>query len=323
MVGWPTSPRPPTSYSHSKSDERADPGADRRAVRRVGANQWTPTDYARGPWTHVRAMAAPSTALLTRAVELADPESPVDWQIARLTIELTRPVPVSRPLTLTTDIERPGRKVSLVSARLDDEGTEVTRVRALRIRRRPGASRRHRPTAARPTRLASRRATPRRRVGRRRPHRVSTRDSCEHRVHRRLLGPARCGRRVDPTAGGRRRRGDPHGRTARRSGRGLRKRRERRLALRPLHVHRPRSHRPSPPAAGRRVDPIRAASYYGTTTASTGAGFAESAIYDRDGRLGRSVQSLILDSAPDRPAADDRVSPFRPEFVKREPDGCS
>jgi hypothetical protein len=40
---------------------------------------------------------------------------------------------------------------------------------------------------------------------------------------------------------------------------------------------------------------MRAASYYGTSTASTGAGFAESALFDADGRVGRSVQSLILD----------------------------
>ena len=40
---------------------------------------------------------------------------------------------------------------------------------------------------------------------------------------------------------------------------------------------------------------MRTASHYGTDTASSGAGFAESALFDVDGRLGRSVQSLILD----------------------------
>jgi hypothetical protein len=40
---------------------------------------------------------------------------------------------------------------------------------------------------------------------------------------------------------------------------------------------------------------MRTASYYGTSTGSTGSGFAESALYDGAGRLGRSVQSLILD----------------------------
>jgi hypothetical protein len=40
---------------------------------------------------------------------------------------------------------------------------------------------------------------------------------------------------------------------------------------------------------------MRSASHYGTPAASSGAGFAESALFDSDGRLGRSVQSLILD----------------------------
>jgi hypothetical protein len=40
---------------------------------------------------------------------------------------------------------------------------------------------------------------------------------------------------------------------------------------------------------------MRSASYYGTANGSSGAGFAESALFDADGRLGRSVQSLILD----------------------------
>ena len=40
---------------------------------------------------------------------------------------------------------------------------------------------------------------------------------------------------------------------------------------------------------------MRSASYYGTATSSTGAAFAESALYDSTGRIGRSVQSLILD----------------------------
>ena len=40
---------------------------------------------------------------------------------------------------------------------------------------------------------------------------------------------------------------------------------------------------------------MRAASYYGTSAASTGAGFAESALFDADGRIGRSAQSLIID----------------------------
>jgi hypothetical protein len=51
-----------------------------------------------------------------------------------LTVELVRPVPVLTALGLTVEIERPGRKVSLVAAVLRDGDTEVARVRSLRIR---------------------------------------------------------------------------------------------------------------------------------------------------------------------------------------------
>ena len=40
---------------------------------------------------------------------------------------------------------------------------------------------------------------------------------------------------------------------------------------------------------------MRTASYYGVDGRSTGAGMAESALYDERGRLGRSVQSLFVD----------------------------
>ena len=41
---------------------------------------------------------------------------------------------------------------------------------------------------------------------------------------------------------------------------------------------------------------MRSASFYGAGDRTTGAGFAESALYDAAGRVGRSVQSLFLDA---------------------------
>ena len=79
------------------------------------------------------------SALLARACErVGEDDDPVDWQITRLTVELTRPVPVGQPLRLSSEVERPGRKVSVVAASLSDaDGNEVAKVRALRIRRTP------------------------------------------------------------------------------------------------------------------------------------------------------------------------------------------
>ena len=92
------------------------------------------TELSRGPWDPAHCHGGPVSALLAGAVERVEPGAVDAWQLARLTVELTRPVPVGRPLTLAAEVERPGRKVSLVAANLRDGDTEVARVRALRIR---------------------------------------------------------------------------------------------------------------------------------------------------------------------------------------------
>lgn len=95
-------------------------------------SHYLPTPLSTGPWdTRAQHGGAPS-ALLARAVERV--EAPGPMQIARLTFELMRPVPLT-PLTVTTTVIRPGRKVQLVEANLlDGAGTEVMRATALRIR---------------------------------------------------------------------------------------------------------------------------------------------------------------------------------------------
>lgn len=105
------------------------------ALFEVHADTVTPTALSRGPWDPRHCHGGPVSALLARAVEHASQtggEPP--GQIGRLTIELTRPVPVERALTLTTEVERPGRKVSLLGAVLRDGDTEVARVRSLWLR---------------------------------------------------------------------------------------------------------------------------------------------------------------------------------------------
>ena len=105
------------------------------ALFEVSGNKVWATELSRGPWDPRHCHGGPVSALLARAVSTADDAATDDWNIARLTIELTRPVPVMTPMTLESDIERPGRKVSLVAAVLSDGDVEVARVRALRIRR--------------------------------------------------------------------------------------------------------------------------------------------------------------------------------------------
>jgi hypothetical protein len=92
-----------------------------------------PTQYARGPWDPRALHGGPVGAILAWAVEPANGEGRLD--VARLTVELQRPVPLE-PLAIRAEVVRPGRKVQLVEATLTvaSSGVDVARARALRIR---------------------------------------------------------------------------------------------------------------------------------------------------------------------------------------------
>ena len=81
-----------------------------------------------------RCTVVPVAALLAHAVEGVRSDD-VDWFVARMTVELERPVPME-PLRLHAEVTRPGRKVSIVEATVSraDSGAVLARARALRIR---------------------------------------------------------------------------------------------------------------------------------------------------------------------------------------------
>lgn len=93
---------------------------------------YVPTSLTTGPWSPDAQHGGAPSALLVHAIEAVD--APVPVQIARLSFELLRPVPLT-PLRIRTDVLRPGKKVQLVQASLLADDTEVVRATALRIRR--------------------------------------------------------------------------------------------------------------------------------------------------------------------------------------------
>lgn len=99
----------------------------------VDTDIFVPTAQSMGPWDPAHCHGGPVSALLARSLERTDPGE-VDWHLARMTVELMRPVPVGVGLRLSTATERSGRKVSLVTASLFAGDTEVARARGLRIR---------------------------------------------------------------------------------------------------------------------------------------------------------------------------------------------
>lgn len=91
-----------------------------------------PTAAAIGPWDPNALHGGPVSMLLARGIESVDGGEIMD--VVRLTVELLRPVRRS-PLTLSVEVERPGRRVQLVGSALTQDGVEVARARALRVRR--------------------------------------------------------------------------------------------------------------------------------------------------------------------------------------------
>ncbi|MFG2603321.1 thioesterase family protein [Streptomyces sp. NPDC048514] len=97
---------------------------------READDRFLPTGYTRGPWDAGSQHAGPPAALLALAAERRPGGRP-DMRVARLTYEITRPVPI-RPLTVITRVLRAGRSVELVEVALTpDGGKEVMRATAL------------------------------------------------------------------------------------------------------------------------------------------------------------------------------------------------
>ena len=90
-----------------------------------------PTALARGPWSQHAMHGGAPASLLARVLERHDP-GPAMF-VARLTVDLLRPVPLV-PLDVVVRTTRPGKKVQWVEAALWAEGLEVVRAGALRLR---------------------------------------------------------------------------------------------------------------------------------------------------------------------------------------------
>ena len=109
-----------------------DPIALHAAIFERDGTRFFPTPLARGPWNPRALHGGAPAALFATVCEAHDP-GPAAF-VARLTVELMRPVPLA-PLDLAVRTIRPGRKVQWIEAMLTDGGgQEVARATVLRIR---------------------------------------------------------------------------------------------------------------------------------------------------------------------------------------------
>ena len=87
-----------------------------------GADTYLSTSATAGPWSPEAQHGGPPAALLGRALEGIEEDTP--RVIGRFTMDLLGPVPVA-PLIVSTSVPRPGRTVSLRQAELSDERGRV------------------------------------------------------------------------------------------------------------------------------------------------------------------------------------------------------
>jgi len=99
----------------------------------LGDGRFRPAEATRGPWDPAAQHGGAPAALLGGLIERAEPGA--GMRVVRTTVELVRPVPVAAELRAEVEIERPGKRVQLVAARLFDGDRLVVRALALRLRR--------------------------------------------------------------------------------------------------------------------------------------------------------------------------------------------
>lgn len=118
-----------SSLSHPEPN--AEPSAAPAAIFRRDGERLVPSLYAQGPWNPDHLHGGPICGALGRAVEACP--SPGPMRVARLTVEMTRAVPM-QPFTVRAEVTRAGRRVQQVDAVIEAEGRTLARASALRLR---------------------------------------------------------------------------------------------------------------------------------------------------------------------------------------------
>jgi hypothetical protein len=101
------------------------------AIYRVDGNRVVTSPDAAGPWDARMQHGSAPAALVLWASEAMP--APVPMRIARVTIDLMRPVPVA-PLTIEREVLREGRKIQLCAVRLLADGVVVVAATVLKIK---------------------------------------------------------------------------------------------------------------------------------------------------------------------------------------------
>ncbi len=98
----------------------------------AGSGRYRATAATAGPWSPDAQHGGPPSALAARELERHEPERDENMRLARVSVDILRPVPVGE-LTVTARTVRPGRRVALLEAVMTAGGQDVLVARGWRI----------------------------------------------------------------------------------------------------------------------------------------------------------------------------------------------
>ncbi len=115
----------------SDPEPSPDPSSEPTAIFRRDGEQLVPSLFAQGPWNPNHLHGGPICGLLARAIESC--ASPVPMRVVRMTVEMTRAVPMA-PISVHAEVTRAGRRIQQIDAQIAAEEKTLVRATALRVR---------------------------------------------------------------------------------------------------------------------------------------------------------------------------------------------
>jgi hypothetical protein len=115
----------------SHPEPSPDPSNEPAAIFRRDGEELVPSLFARGPWNPDHLHGGPICGALARAIESC--ASPVPMRVVRMTVEMTRAVPMA-PFSAHAEVTRAGRRIQQIDAHIAAEGKTLVRATALSMR---------------------------------------------------------------------------------------------------------------------------------------------------------------------------------------------
>jgi hypothetical protein len=107
------------------------PSSDPAAIFRRDGDALVPSLFAEGPWNPEHLHGGPICGAIARAIEACP--SPAPMRVARMTVEMTRALPMA-PFAVHAEVTRAGRRIQQIDARISAAGRTLVRATALRVR---------------------------------------------------------------------------------------------------------------------------------------------------------------------------------------------